>query len=220
MSWTAYDDPEVARKMTAGALAELSRWIGGDHEFHEPWKVFCGFMDYIKTPGYNMSRNFLDVGCAAAYYYPILKLHQGWFWNYQGIERSQPLRELAFSVFGVRAHPSIGDARSHGAMITSNEPIEYHQWQIVLSGSMLQHEEDWGESLAEQIGVCDRWLIIHKIPIADTLVQRQKQAYGVTMNEWNFPVALINEKVGRKPVDEHYFATAEPHWSGLYDLEA
>ena len=208
MSWTAYDDPVVARKMTSLALQELGRWVGGDREFHEPWNVFVKWLKKI-TQDDSFAESILDVGCAAGYYRAIVKLTNRHI-SYSGIDRSHALLELGRRIFDAYdiCHP----------------PKNYNEWRvgeydIVLSGSMLQHEEHWEPALAEQVRVCRRWLIIHKIPISETLVQHQKQAYGVTMDEWNFPVALINEKVGRKPVDEHYFASAEPHWSGLYDLE-
>lgn len=213
MSWTAYHDRAVARKMTSLALQELGRWII-EPNFHEPWNVFKRFMNRIRTPGYNGPRTFLDVGCAAGYYGAVLRLIHGHFWHYNGVESSGPLRELAFHIFGFRPYESIAQAEYR------SWSYEKDTWEVVLSGSVLQHEEHWEPFLNEQLRVCDRWLIIHKIPIAPTLVMRQKQAYGATMNEWNFPVTLINEKIGREPVEEHWFKSSEPHWSGLYDLGA
>ena len=225
MSWTAYDDPVVARKMTSLALQELGRWLV-EPEFHEPWNVFCEFMDYLvpqtvprpSIDGYynKWSVSLLDVGCAAGYYKPMLRVRYPLLvLSYEGIERSNALHDLAFSLFEIDSYSTLTDMENNPDYGNGQQSFD-----VVLSGSMLQHEEHWEKALAEQISVCSRWLIIHKIPIADTLIQRQKEAYGVTMNEWNFPVSLIHEKVGRKPVKEHYFASAEPHWSGLYDLEA
>ena len=213
MSWTAYDDPVVARKMTALALQELGRWLM-EPEFHEPWNVFLDWIGRIMPTLPLRNTSLLDVGCASGYYGALLRLRFGQNIDYRGCDRSRALLDFGVSVFGHSWH-SLWEPHSDGRV--SFGPVNPH-YDIVLSGSMLQHEEHWEQALAEQVRVCRRWLIIHKIPIANTLVQRQKQAYGVTMNEWNFPVWLINEKVGRKPVDEHWFASVEPHWSGLYDL--
>lgn len=243
MSWTAYDDPEVARKMTGLALGELGRWIAGDHEFHEPWKVFVRFMDHIRTPGYNASRSFLDVGCAAGYYGAVLRSVHGNFWNYEGVERSAWLRELAYQVFGIRPDQSISEAMDKPWKNDIDEDgcIQRVKWAVVLSGSVLQHEEHWQPFLKEHIAVCDHWLIIHKIPIvprleitnatshlrhksarefldSTTVEHHTKTAYGVEMDEWHFPVQVINDAIGKAPVMEHYFPSNPPHWSGLYDL--
>ena len=212
MSWTAYDDPVVARKMTSLALQELGRWLI-EPEFHEPWNVFLKWMERIR-PTLGMRPRLMDVGCASGYYGVLLRLRYGDSVSYCGCERSEALRDFSRTVFGHNWHDTWAP-QSDGRISFGPENPNY---DIVLSGSMLQHEQDWEQSLTAQVYACRRWLIIHKIPTADALGQRQKQAYGVTMNEWNFPVWLINEKVGRKPVDEHWFASVEPHWSGLYDL--
>ena len=215
MSWTAYDAPVVARKMTSLALQELGRWLV-EPEFHEPWNVFVKWLKHIRLEQATAT-SILDVGCASGYYLPVIRRYFSDTWNYYGCDRSGELLALGRIFFGhgINIWHPLGGGVSQEVL-----PSQTNAYDVVLSGSMLQHEEHWEQALAEQVRVCRRWLIIHKIPIADTLVQRQKQAYGVTMNEWNFPVWLIHEKVGRKPVEEHWFASAEPHWSGLYDLEA
>lgn len=227
MTWTAYDDPDVARKMTANALTELGRWVCGDHEFHQPWKVFCEFMDYIgqrQSISDNTGR-IADFGCAAGYYRVILNLHlpnSVWQWYY-GIERSRPLREL--SMIFEPSHSLIFEP-SRSFVTADSLYYDAHLFDLVLSGSMLQHEEHWEQALAEQMRVCRRWLIIHKIPIRSfngltkhsEVSHHKKMAYGVEMDEWHFPVEIINDKVGRRPVKEHYFHNDPPHWSGLYDL--
>lgn len=128
----------------------------------------------------------LELGCSTGYYYEILNHLLETEIKYTGVDFSSGMIGLARKYY-----PKAKFVLADGLCL----PFEDREFSIVISGSILLHNLEYGQHIKETCRVANNRIIIHRTPICrkrKTLFQK-KQAYGVDVLEVRFnEIELLN----------------------------
>lgn len=165
----------------------MLQWKIVEHQLHQFSKgvlvpEFEALLKVLSTTDSLQLTSVLEVGCSSGYYSEIIKRN---FPNttYTGIDYS-----TAFIELGRQKFPGL-DLRVADA---EELPFDDHAFDLVVSGSVLLHIENWVAAIFESARVSKRYLVLHRTPVSSAKTKLFKKfAYKKSMIEWTFEESEI-----------------------------
>ncbi len=180
----AWHHPSIPAQQRALVQSELESMYKG-----RPPRVFQGLATAL-TPWLRPGEKLLEVGCASGYYFEALEYLMKQRIDYTGVDFSEPLIAMAKDFYGLDARPS---AAKFVVADGSRLPFADNSVEVVVSGCVLLHVEDWRGQLREAARVASRAVVLHRTPVKrqgpTTLML--KRAYGVETFEYAFSEAEL-----------------------------
>ena len=146
----SYADPNIAAKQRQLVDQQLQAAKNGSPPEH--FKVVGRILSELREQTDMGSLNFLDGGCASAYYYEIMDLFVPKWVKYVGVDFNSGMLVSARQFY-----PNLPLAR----MDLRDLAIHERSFVMVMSGAAIVHIRDWGAALRELARVTRRWLLLH-----------------------------------------------------------
>jgi SAM-dependent methyltransferase len=121
-----------------------------------PPSVFTVGADALKAIPGNQELTLLELGCASGYYSEVISQLVGKRFLYTGADYSEPMLELAREKY-----PGF----SFLQLDICNINLTDRAYDVVLSGAVIVHVEDWERAISELARVAGKYLILHRTPV-------------------------------------------------------
>jgi len=146
-----YAEPSIAAKQRAIVDRQLADMCSGKPPKH--FDVYGKILQRIKGMVNSKRFSLVDAGCGSAYYYEISEHYvPGWL-RYTGLDYNQGMLNMASKYY-----PEISlrkaDLRTMG--------LQPKSFDIVLSGAVIMHIQEWEKAVVELANAAKRFLILHR----------------------------------------------------------
>lgn len=158
--------------------------------------VFSVAADALKAIPGNEPMSLLEVGCATGYYVEVIRTLVGDRFSYVGGDYSDTALEIAR-----QRYP---DVEFRNLDIRALDVAD-RQYDVVLTGAVIVHVDDWRSALDELARVTGKYLVLHRTPMTVKRTCRREEAiYGgvpVFINAFNrHSLMSIMNKLGFKKI--------------------
>jgi SAM-dependent methyltransferase len=163
---SAWKDRTIPIKQRALVHTELKKMYKGQYNTAHLALAECLKMHCF--PGCSI----LEIGCAGGYYYEILEYLLCRRLAYTGVDYSEALIRMAKDYY-----PGASFQVADGARL----PYKTASFYIAVSSGILPHIPNYSEHIKETARVADRFVILHRMPLARNKPTHyfKKYAYGV-----------------------------------------
>ncbi len=179
MSGEAWCSAEVA---AAQRMLVDQDFAGPD--WPKPFGAFMKAIDSTQCPG-----SILEYGCASGYGREVLDRGGVPYRSYTGLDISEPALAIARERYP--------ESRWLPELTTEVKPRSF---DVVIDGCSLIHRTDegeWQDHIARLCAASRRWVILHRIPIADRTEAYETQGYGQTFKALRFGGAEVEAEMAR-----------------------
>ena len=168
----SWRDPSLPSEQLRIVDRELAMLHAGD-----PPGVYQVVAEALKAiPGSN-PLTLLDMGCASGYYSEVVSTLVGERFAYTGADYSEAMVATARE-----RYPTV---QFFTANICDIE-VPDNAFDVVLSGAVLQHVEEWEKGLEELIRIAGSYLVLSKTPVWDEPFARTEgELYAGVPGFWN-----------------------------------
>lgn len=175
-SWKDESLPLLQWKIVESQLGQLNAGL----------KVpeFEALLEVLSSTDSSQLNTVLEIGCSSGYYSKVIERN---FPNviYTGIDFS-----TSFVEFGHQKFPGINLQVANAEEL----PFTEQEFDLVVSGSVLLHIENWTSAITESARVTKKYLVLHRTPVSSAKTKLFKKiAYGKSMIEWTFEESAIFE---------------------------
>lgn len=169
----AWQDKAIPASQRGLVQLELEQMYAGYPRPH-----FSALAELIR-PIVKDGSSILELGCASGYYYEILEYLMGRRIDYTGVDYSEAMIEMAR---GFYPRPRFFAADGKSLFFPD------HQFDLVISSSVLLHVTEYRRHIEETCRVARNWIVAHRTPVCRKGPTRRmaKQAYGVETVEFCF----------------------------------
>lgn len=154
----AFQDARQPKEQWMVAQKELEQFRLGNIS-----SVFQAALDSLKVID-KRGLTLLDMGCGAGYYSEIINAQFGNKFKYTGADYSEAMVTLAKQLY---------PQTEFTVLDITNMQLPDKAFDVVFSGAVLVHLDDWKKALLELTRVCKTYLILHRTPLSEKKTHRK-----------------------------------------------